>query len=44
MTITAQLFPVWTPELGGTGMRYSDKYNVVFAGGMMHSKTRFWCL
>ena len=40
MTITAQLFPVWTPELGAAGMPYSDKYNVVFAGEIIVERSR----
>ena len=40
MTITAQLFPVWTPELGGVGMPYSDKYNVVLAGEIIVERSR----
>ena len=40
MTITAQLFPVWTPQLGGAGMPYSDKYNVVFGGEIIVERSR----
>jgi hypothetical protein len=32
MTLTAKLFPVWTPELGAGGMPYTDRYNVAFEG------------
>src|SRR5512147_2521358 len=40
MTLTAKLFPVWTPELGAAGMPYSDKYNVTFAGEIIVERSR----
>jgi hypothetical protein len=40
MTLTANLFPVWTPELGASGMPYSDRYNVVFAGEIIVERSR----
>ena len=38
--ITAQLFPVWTPEVGAGGRPYSDNYNVVFAGEIIVERSR----
>ena len=40
MTLTAKLFPVWTPELGSAGIPYSDKYNVTFAGEIIVERSR----
>ena len=40
MTLTAGLLPVWTPELGASGMPYSDRYNVVFAGEIIVERSR----
>ena len=40
MTLTANLFPVWTPELGAAGMPYSDKYSVTFAGEIIVERSR----
>jgi len=38
--ITAQLFPVWTPEVGAGGMPYSDNYNVAFSGEIIVERSR----
>src|SRR6478672_6635917 len=38
--ITAQLFPVWTPEVGAGGMPYSDNYNVAFEGEIIVERSR----
>src|SRR5262245_60741315 len=40
MALTASLFPVWTPELGASGMPYSDRYNVVFVGEIIVERSR----
>src|SRR5262245_16475371 len=40
MTLTASLFPVWTPELGASGMPYCDRYKVVFAGEIIVERSR----
>jgi hypothetical protein len=40
MTLTAKLFPVWTPELGAAGMPYSDRFNVTFAGEIIVERSR----
>jgi hypothetical protein len=40
MTLTANLFPVWTPELGAGGMPYTDRYNVAFEGEIIVERSR----
>ena len=40
MTLTAKLYPVWTPELGAAGLPYSDKYDVTFAGEIVVERSR----
>src|SRR5262245_43153566 len=40
MTLTASLFPLWTPELGARGMPYCDRYNVEFAGEIIVERSR----
>src|SRR5262245_5710933 len=40
MTLTASLFPLWTPELGARGMPYCDRYDVEFAGKIIVERSR----
>jgi hypothetical protein len=40
MTLTAKIFPIWTPQLGAGGMSYSDRYNVMFAGEIVVERSR----
>src|SRR6476659_9366296 len=40
MTLSAHVFPVWTPELGAAGMPYSDRYNVTFVGEIIVERSR----
>lgn len=40
MTLTAKLFPVWTPELGAAGSPYTDRYNVTFGGEIVVERSR----
>jgi hypothetical protein len=40
VSLTAKLFPVWTPDLGAAGMPYSDRYNVTFGGEIVVKSSR----
>ena len=40
MTLSAHLFPVWTPELGAAGLPYIDSRNVTFAGEIIVERSR----
>jgi hypothetical protein len=40
VTLSAHVFPVWTPNLGAAGMPYSDRYNVTFVGEIIVERSR----